>query len=113
MALTAICKLITEEFVPAVREYVVKCLSHQRYDRPLLSYRDAVRKKAVMAFHRFYMIAPETVPDAQDHLRKALCDVSPSVMAAAVVFLHDMAKVRTFRASPTILDFSDAFHNTA
>lgn len=51
-ALTAVCKLINEETIPAVLPQVVDLLQHPK---------ELVKKKAVMALHRFYQRAPHTV----------------------------------------------------
>ncbi|GFZ08609.1 adaptin family protein [Actinidia rufa] len=48
-ALNAVCKLINEETIPAVLPQVVDLLGHSK---------EAVRKKAVMALHRFYQRSP-------------------------------------------------------
>ncbi|KAL6009380.1 hypothetical protein ACLOJK_022609 [Asimina triloba] len=50
-ALTAVCRLINEETIPAVLPQVVELLGHSK---------EAVRKKAIMALHRFYQRAPST-----------------------------------------------------
>lgn len=51
-ALTAVCRLINEETIPAVLPQVVELLSHPK---------ELVKKKAVMALHRFYQRSPSTV----------------------------------------------------
>ena len=53
---------------------------------------EVVRKKAVMALHRFYQLQPSSVADLQDKLRRVLCDKDPSVMGASLHTLHDAAE---------------------
>jgi AP-4 complex subunit epsilon-1 len=50
-ALTAVCKLLNEETIPAVLPQVVELLTHPK---------ELVRNKAVMALHRFHQRAPST-----------------------------------------------------
>jgi len=51
-ALTAICKLLNKETIPAVLPQVVELLTHPK---------ELVRKKAVMTLHRFHQQALSTV----------------------------------------------------
>ncbi|KAL0371991.1 UNVERIFIED_CONTAM: AP-4 complex subunit epsilon [Sesamum calycinum] len=60
-ALNAVCRLINEETIPAVLPQVVALLGHQK---------EAVRKKAVMALHRFYQKSPGSVSHLISHFRK-------------------------------------------
>jgi AP-4 complex subunit epsilon-1 len=60
-ALTAVCRLINEETIPAVLPQVVDLLGHQK---------EIVRKKAVMALHRFHQRSPSTVAHLVPNLRK-------------------------------------------
>jgi len=60
-ALTAVCKLINEETIPAVLPQVVELLGHGK---------EALRKKAVMALHRFYQKAPAMVNHLTSNFRK-------------------------------------------
>lgn len=80
-ALTAVCKLINEETIPAVLNQVVELLGHQK---------DAVRKKAVMALHRFHQRSPSSVSHLVSHFRKRLCDNDPGVMGATLCPLSDL-----------------------
>eukprot|EP00301_Raphidiophrys_heterophryoidea_P027637 c9748_g2_i1.p1 GENE.c9748_g2_i1~~c9748_g2_i1.p1 ORF type:complete len:1190 (+),score=344.76 c9748_g2_i1:202-3570(+) len=82
-ALTCVCKLINKETIPAVYNLVVDCLSHTS---------EAVRKKAVMALHRFFQQDPSSVSNVIDILNRTLCDTNPCVMAAALSFLHLIIK---------------------
>ncbi|KAI4312870.1 hypothetical protein MLD38_037659 [Melastoma candidum] len=60
-ALTAVCRLINEETIPAVLPQVVELLGHPK---------EAVRKKAIMALHRFYQKSPGTVSHLVSNFRK-------------------------------------------
>ncbi|URD78531.1 AP-4 complex subunit [Musa troglodytarum] len=70
-ALAAVCKLINEETIPAVLPQVVDLLAHPK---------EAVRRKAVMALHRFYQRSPAS----------RLCDNDPGVMGATLCPLFDL-----------------------
>lgn len=80
-ALTAVCKLINEETIPAVLPQVVELLGHSK---------EAVRKKAIMALHRFYQRAPTSVSHLLSHFRKRLSDNDPGVMGATLCPLFDL-----------------------
>lgn len=80
-ALTAVCKLINEETIPAVLNQVVELLGHQK---------EAVRKKAIMALHRFHQRSPSSVSHFISHFRKRLCDNDPGVMGATLCPLFDL-----------------------
>ncbi|XP_031479468.1 AP-4 complex subunit epsilon [Nymphaea colorata] len=80
-ALTAVCKLINEETIPAVLPQVVELLGHPK---------EAVRKKAVMALHRFFQRAPSSVSHLISNFRKRLCDNDPGVMGASLCPLFDI-----------------------
>lgn len=80
-ALTAVCKLINEETIPAVLPQVVELLGHPK---------EAVRKKAIMALHRFYQRAPASVSHLISNFRKGLSDSDPGVMGAALCPLFDL-----------------------
>ena len=60
-ALTAVCKLINEETIPAVLPQVVELLGHPK---------ETVRKKAVMALHRFHQRAPSMMSHLISNFRK-------------------------------------------
>mgnify|MGYP006078676635 CR=1 FL=1 len=64
-ALSGVCKLVTEDMVPAVIGDVLKLLNHDM---------DAVRKKAVSALHRLYQLDKECMIDHYDKIRRVLCD---------------------------------------
>ncbi|CAM6082363.1 unnamed protein product [Calypogeia fissa] len=80
-ALTAVCKLINEETIPAVLPQVVDLLSHPK---------ELVKKKAVMALHRFYQRAPNSVSHLLPRIQKAVDDTDPSVCSAALCALYDV-----------------------
>ncbi len=82
-SLIAIPKLINTETLPALLAPVVALLEHQL---------EAVRKKAIMVLHRFYIIQPECMSGYTDKLRKVLCDKDPAVMGASLYLLHEMAE---------------------
>ncbi|CAL1373833.1 unnamed protein product [Linum trigynum] len=80
-ALNAVCKLINEETIPAVLPQVVELLGHQK---------EAVRKKAIMALHRFHQKSPSSVSHLVSNFRKRLCDNDPGVMGATLCPLLDL-----------------------
>ncbi|CAI9094954.1 OLC1v1030792C1 [Oldenlandia corymbosa var. corymbosa] len=83
-ALNAVCKLINEETIPAVLPQVVELLGHQK---------EAVRKKAIMALHRFYQRSPSSVNHLVSNFRKRLCDSDPGVMGATLCPLFDLITI--------------------
>ncbi|KAL3689733.1 hypothetical protein R1sor_016042 [Riccia sorocarpa] len=89
-ALTAVCKLINEETIPAVLPQVVDLLQHPK---------EIVKKKAVMALHRFYQRAPHTVSHLLPKFQKAVIDTDPSVISAALCALYDLvtADARSYK----------------
>lgn len=69
-ALTAICKLISPDLINAVMPRTLELLTHPK---------ELVRKKAVMALHRYLQLDPErdgplSGVELDRHLRQALCD---------------------------------------
>ena len=80
-ALTTVCRLVNEETIPAVLPQVVDLLTHPK---------EHVRKKAVMALHRFHQRSPSSVAHLHGKFRQMLCDKDPSVMSAALCTLHDL-----------------------
>ena len=83
MALTTICKVINAEMVPAVLPMVEEKCSHAR---------EIVRKKAILALHRFYTRAPSSISHMSEKLRQALIDPDPGVMAASLNLFYDMGQ---------------------
>ncbi|XP_054824029.1 AP-4 complex subunit epsilon-like [Prosopis cineraria] len=80
-ALNAVCRLINEETIPAVLPQVIELLGHSK---------EAVRKKAIMALHRFYQKSPSSVSHLISNFRKRLCDNDPGVMGATLCPLYDL-----------------------
>lgn len=80
-ALGAVCKLINEETVPAVLPQVIELMNHPK---------EMVRKKAVMALHRFLQRSVASVSHVIPRFRQVLCDKDPSVMSAALCVLHEL-----------------------
>lgn len=60
-ALNAVCRLINEETIPAVLPQIVELLGHSK---------EAVRKKAIMALHRFHQKSPSSVSHLISNFRK-------------------------------------------
>ncbi|XP_072421192.1 AP-4 complex subunit epsilon-1 isoform X1 [Chiloscyllium punctatum] len=75
MALTVASQLFPPEMIPAVLPLVEEKLQHSK---------EIIRRKAVLALHKFYLIAPNQVQHIHDKFRKALCDRDPGVMAASL-----------------------------
>ncbi|KGN54006.2 hypothetical protein Csa_011850 [Cucumis sativus] len=80
-ALNAVCRLINEETIPAVLPQVVELLGHSK---------EAVRKKAIMALHRFHQKSPSSISHLLSNFRKRLCDNDPGVMGATLCPLFDL-----------------------
>ena len=80
-ALNAVCRLINEETIPAVLPQVVDLLNHGK---------EAVRKKAIMALHRFHRKSPSSVSHLVSNFRRKLCDSDPGVMGATLCPLFDL-----------------------
>lgn len=117
-ALNAVCRLTTEDTIPAVLPEVLSKLKHEvRLTKwvnwlcmgtcrmgcvrspPTLTVtcisttqQEAVRKKAVMALQRFHSLQPSSIAHLDGPIRRALCDKDPSVMAAALCLLLDLIK---------------------
>ena len=85
-SLIAVTNIITSDMVPAMQALVLKMLDHSS---------EIVRKKAIIALHRFHQLAPESVErqDLVDKLRKVLCDRDPGVMGASLNVIESMAAV--------------------
>lgn len=80
-ALIAVCKLVTEDMIPAVIGDVLNLLNHDM---------EAIRKKAVAAMHRFYQMDKRCVLDHTEKLRRILCDRDPCVMGATLPLFQAM-----------------------
>jgi len=85
-ALIAVTNLITSDMVPAMVNEVTKLIEHSN---------DSVRKKSIIALHRFHQLAPEVVTrsDMCEKLRKVLCDKDPAVMGASLNCIETIARV--------------------
>jgi len=85
-ALIAVTNIITNDMVPAISTEVIKLLDHSN---------EVVRKKAIMAMHRFHQLAPEVVERSEitEKLRKMICDRDPSVMGASLNVIEAVATV--------------------
>ncbi|KAJ4845832.1 hypothetical protein Tsubulata_015048 [Turnera subulata] len=95
-ALNAVCKLINEETIPAVLPQVVELLGHPK---------EAVRKKAIMALHRFYHKSPSSVSHLISNFRKRLCDNDPGVMGATLCPLFDLIAVDVTSYKDLVISF--------
>lgn len=103
-ALTAVCRLINEETIPAVLPQVVELLGHQK---------EAVRKKAVMALHRFYLKAPGSVSHLISNFRKKLCDNDPGVMGATLCPLFDLITADADKYKDLVISFVNILKQVA
>eukprot|EP00566_Odontella_aurita_P004746 CAMPEP_0113548622 /NCGR_PEP_ID=MMETSP0015_2-20120614/12991_1 /TAXON_ID=2838 /ORGANISM="Odontella" /LENGTH=787 /DNA_ID=CAMNT_0000449263 /DNA_START=125 /DNA_END=2484 /DNA_ORIENTATION=+ /assembly_acc=CAM_ASM_000160 len=85
-ALVAATNLITSDMVPAVQGEVIKLMDHTS---------ETVRKKAVVAMHRFHQLAPEMVTSSElvSKLRRVLCDRDPCVMGSSLNAIESLAAV--------------------
>ena len=84
ISLDAVCQLVNIDLVPVLLPVV-----EQR-----LSYKDAaVRIRALKALHCIYRVGPEFVKNTKRHIKLALTDCDPEVMASALPYLHDLVKV--------------------
>ncbi|KAG6684273.1 hypothetical protein I3842_12G054100 [Carya illinoinensis] len=95
-ALNAVCRLINEETIPAVLPQVVDLLAHSK---------EAVRKKAIMALHRFYQKSPSSVSHLVSNFRKRLCDNDPGVMGATLCPLFDLITIEVHSYKDLVVSF--------
>ncbi|KAM7490823.1 hypothetical protein LguiA_033744 [Lonicera macranthoides] len=95
-ALNAVCRLINEETIPAVLPQVVELLGHSK---------ETVRKKAVMALHRFYQRSPSSVNHLVPNFRKRLCDNDPGVMGATLCPLFDLIMIDVSSHKDLVVSF--------
>ncbi|KAM9313264.1 LOW QUALITY PROTEIN: AP-4 complex subunit epsilon-1 [Gastrophryne carolinensis] len=75
MALTVVSQIFPREMIPAALPLIEDKLQHSK---------EIVRRKAVLALYKFYLIAPTQVQHLQEKFRKALCDRDVGVMAASL-----------------------------
>ena len=83
-ALTTICFLVNDTIIQAISEPVFRLLNHSH---PL------VRKKAVMAVHKFWRVDNSLRETIDEKMKKALCDKEPAVMAASLNYYAEVIKV--------------------
>ncbi|XP_072004322.1 AP-4 complex subunit epsilon-1 isoform X1 [Engystomops pustulosus] len=75
MALTTVSQIFPREMIPAALPLIEDKLQHSK---------EIVRRKAVLALYKFYLIAPTQVQHIHEKFRKALCDRDVGVMAASL-----------------------------
>uniref|UniRef100_A0AAY4ELC9 AP-4 complex subunit epsilon n=1 Tax=Denticeps clupeoides TaxID=299321 RepID=A0AAY4ELC9_9TELE len=75
MALTVVSQLFPKDMIPAILPLVEEKLTNPK---------EIIRRKAVLALHKFYLIAPNQVQHIHSKFRKALCDKDPGVMTASL-----------------------------
>ncbi|XP_075388253.1 AP-4 complex subunit epsilon-1 isoform X2 [Tenrec ecaudatus] len=83
MALTIVSQLFPREMIPAVLPLIEDKLQHSK---------EIIRRKAVLALHKFHLIAPNQVQHIHIKFRKALCDRDVGVMAASLHIYLRMIK---------------------
>ncbi|XP_053933452.1 AP-4 complex subunit epsilon-1 isoform X2 [Cuculus canorus] len=83
MALTVVSQIFPREMIPAVLPLIEDKLQHSK---------EIIRRKAVQALYKFYLIAPNQVQHIHDKFRKALCDRDAGVMAASLPIYLQMIK---------------------
>ncbi|KAJ8417056.1 hypothetical protein AAFF_G00282830 [Aldrovandia affinis] len=83
MALTVVSQIFPKDMIPAVLPLVEDKLTHSK---------EIIRRKAVLALYKFYLIAPNQVQHIHDKFRKALCDKDPGVMTASLHIYFQMIK---------------------
>ncbi|XP_025052861.1 AP-4 complex subunit epsilon-1 isoform X1 [Alligator sinensis] len=83
MALTVVSQIFPREMIPAVLPLIEDKLQHSK---------EIIRRKAVQALYKFYLIAPNQVQHIHDKFRKALCDRDVGVMAASLHIYLQMIK---------------------
>ncbi|CAN0880379.1 Serine/threonine-protein kinase TOR [Linum grandiflorum] len=82
---------------------VVELLGHQK---------EAVRKKAIMALHRFYQKSPSSVSHLVSNFRKRLCDNDPGVMGATLCPLFDLISRDVNSFKDLVVSFMNVFPMT-
>tara|TARA_R110002050_G_scaffold231028_4_gene366802 strand:- start:1811 stop:2599 length:789 start_codon:yes stop_codon:yes gene_type:complete len=82
-ALSAMTKLLSVDFVPAVQPIVLPLLNHHE---------ETVRKKAVMLIRRFWVLDHEIVDNDSvfGAMKRGLCDPDPSVVTASVCLFMEL-----------------------
>uniref|UniRef100_A0A7N6A288 AP-4 complex subunit epsilon n=1 Tax=Anabas testudineus TaxID=64144 RepID=A0A7N6A288_ANATE len=75
MALTVVSQIFPRDMIPAILPLVEEKLNHPK---------EIIRRKAVLALYKFYLIAPNQVQHIHNKFRQALCDRDPGVMTASL-----------------------------
>ncbi|KAF5908276.1 AP-4 complex subunit epsilon-1, partial [Clarias magur] len=83
MALTVVSQIFPKDMIPSILPLVEEKLSHQK---------EIIRRKAVLALYKFYLIAPNQVQHIHGKFRKALCDKDPGVMMCSLHIYLRMIK---------------------
>ncbi|KAL0968795.1 hypothetical protein UPYG_G00271980 [Umbra pygmaea] len=83
MALTAVSQVFPRDMIPSVLPLVEEKLTHPK---------EIIRRKAVLALYKFYLIAPNQVQHIHSKFRKALCDKDPGVMTASLHIYLQLVK---------------------
>ncbi|XP_027019561.1 AP-4 complex subunit epsilon-1 isoform X2 [Tachysurus fulvidraco] len=83
MALTVVSQIFPKDMIPSILPLVEEKLSHQK---------EIIRRKAVLALYKFYLIAPNQVQHIHSKFRKALCDKDPGVMMSSLHIYLQMIK---------------------
>ncbi|XP_036432371.1 AP-4 complex subunit epsilon-1 isoform X2 [Colossoma macropomum] len=83
MALTVVSQIFPKDMIPAILPLVEEKLSHPK---------EIIRRKAVLALYKFYLIAPNQVQHIHGKFRKALCDKDPGVMISSLHIYLQMIK---------------------
>ncbi|KAJ8002541.1 hypothetical protein DPEC_G00159980 [Dallia pectoralis] len=83
MALTAVSQMFPKDMIPAILPFVEEKLTHSK---------EIIRRKAVLALYKFYLIAPNQVQHIHSKFRKALCDKDPGVMTASLHIYLQLVK---------------------
>lgn len=81
MALTVVSQIFPKDMIPAILPLVEEKLNHPK---------EIIRRKAVLALYKFYLIAPNQVQHIHNKFRKALCDKDPGVMTASLHIYQQM-----------------------
>ncbi|CAL1595065.1 unnamed protein product [Knipowitschia caucasica] len=83
MALTVVSQMFPKDMIPAILPLVEEKLNHSK---------EIIRRKAVLALYKFYVMAPNQVQHIHNKFRKALCDKDPGVMFASLHIYLQMIK---------------------
>nr|XP_009859367.1 AP-4 complex subunit epsilon-1-like [Ciona intestinalis] len=83
IALNCMVHIVSIDIIPVLLPIAEKRLSHSDGN---------VRAKSVMALHRMYLVGPEFVHSPQRHLKQALSDKDPEVMATVLPYVYDVLK---------------------